>query len=138
MRAILKSATKRSIELRKKAAMNVNREFNGMKGRWIAAICVFERHSGGVSGCVLVWVAIGRLYACRRVRMHALALHVMSATRQTSIWTVCLLMCRASSQNEAEFIDRNENDSERGGGEASDAVANESGERCDSLRWIDF
>ena len=47
-------------------------------------------------------------------------------------------MCRASSQNEAEFIDRNENDSERGGGEASDVVANESGERCDSLRWIDF
>lgn len=47
-------------------------------------------------------------------------------------------MCRASSQNEAELVDRNENDSERGGREAGDAVANESGERCVSPRWIDF
>lgn len=46
----------------------------------------------------------------------------------------CLECCRASSQNETEFFDRVENDSERGGREKSDAVANESSEWCVSSR----
>ena len=35
---------------------------------------------------MLVRIAIGRFHACRRVRMHAMALYVASAVDQTSVW----------------------------------------------------